>query len=269
MGHDPAADWPAPPFRRDRNHLLVAAERGYGTVDLRRIDFQSELQAPLAAFDSDQQDTPAIVAGIRRTACEQALFYRAERERLVRRYGGELVVRALVVEPVGVDHGAGARQPRLGQVVVDHDHVEPGVCRVLQRVEGADPAIDGDDHLHVLRRELAHGGAVGAVALAQAVGDVDHGRRAEAPPSPVVLHLAEGRRVAHHRPFPRGDDPWRRRRDPPAQSQRGGAGDEGLHHAPAAGHSRAALNAVRGRAVLVGELQRVRRPGRRRRRPVP
>ena len=92
MGHDPTADWPTPPFRRDRNHLLVAPERGYGTVDLRHIDFQSELQAPLAAFDSDQQDPPSTVVAIRRSACEQALFYRAERERLVRRYPGELVV---------------------------------------------------------------------------------------------------------------------------------------------------------------------------------
>ena len=60
MGHDPAADWPTPPFRRDRNHLLVAAERGYGTVDLRQIDFQSERvrprpsPAPLAAFERER-----------------------------------------------------------------------------------------------------------------------------------------------------------------------------------------------------------------------
>ncbi|MFH1571940.1 MAG: DUF362 domain-containing protein, partial [Gemmatimonadota bacterium] len=29
MGHDPASDWPTPPFRRDRNHLLIAAQRGF------------------------------------------------------------------------------------------------------------------------------------------------------------------------------------------------------------------------------------------------
>ena len=69
------------------------------------------------------------------------------------------------------------------------------------------------------------------------------------PPSPLVLHLAQGRRVAHHRPIPRGDDPRRRRRHPPAQPQRGGSRDEGLHRAPPAGHSRAALNAIRGGAV--------------------
>jgi len=38
-GADPGSDWPVPPFRRDRNHLLIAAERGFGTVDLDEIDF--------------------------------------------------------------------------------------------------------------------------------------------------------------------------------------------------------------------------------------
>src|SRR5687767_4387259 len=43
MGHDPASDWPAPPFRRDRNHLLVAARHGFGTVDLGEIDYESDV----------------------------------------------------------------------------------------------------------------------------------------------------------------------------------------------------------------------------------
>jgi len=38
-GHDPAADWLTPPFQRDRNPLLVAAQSGFGTVDLKDIDF--------------------------------------------------------------------------------------------------------------------------------------------------------------------------------------------------------------------------------------
>jgi len=39
MGHDPQADWLTPPFHRDRNALLVAAENGFGSVDLSQIDF--------------------------------------------------------------------------------------------------------------------------------------------------------------------------------------------------------------------------------------
>ena len=92
MGHDPTSDWPRPPFRRDRNHLLVAAERGFGSVDLDKIDFQTDLQPPLAQFDSDEQEPPSIVANIRRTACEQALFYRDEQESMIRNYPGEMIV---------------------------------------------------------------------------------------------------------------------------------------------------------------------------------
>ncbi|MBT6149591.1 MAG: DUF362 domain-containing protein, partial [Gemmatimonadetes bacterium] len=53
MGHDPTCDWPTPPFRRDRNHLLIAARHGYGSVDIdNEIDFESEVEGPLADFDS-------------------------------------------------------------------------------------------------------------------------------------------------------------------------------------------------------------------------
>jgi hypothetical protein len=91
MGHDPTSDWPTPPFRRDRNHLLIAARRGFGTVDLEQIDFQSDLAAPLAHFDSVETDAPSIVESWRRTTCEQGLFYRDHRRRLVDRYRGEFI----------------------------------------------------------------------------------------------------------------------------------------------------------------------------------
>ncbi|MEW6752997.1 MAG: DUF362 domain-containing protein [Candidatus Latescibacterota bacterium] len=91
MGHDPQADWPTPPFRRDRNHLLIAAQRGFGTVDLRQIDFVSEVAPPLADFDSEELDPPATVSSWRRTACEQGLFYRDHRDELVDRYRGDFI----------------------------------------------------------------------------------------------------------------------------------------------------------------------------------
>ena len=91
MGCDPAADWPTPPFRRDRNHLLIAAQHGHGTVDLGEIDFESEVSAPLAEFDSATTDSDETVASWRRTTCEQALVYLAEREAMVSRYAGEFV----------------------------------------------------------------------------------------------------------------------------------------------------------------------------------
>ncbi|MFA6108421.1 MAG: DUF362 domain-containing protein [Candidatus Latescibacterota bacterium] len=91
MGHDPEADWPTPPFRRDRNHLLIAAQRGYGTVKLREIDFAAEVTAPLAEFDAEELDPPATVASWRYTACEQGLYYRDHRAELVDRYAGQYI----------------------------------------------------------------------------------------------------------------------------------------------------------------------------------
>ena len=37
MGHDPKSDWLTPPFHRDRNALLIAAQSGFGTVNLEEI----------------------------------------------------------------------------------------------------------------------------------------------------------------------------------------------------------------------------------------
>lgn len=130
MGHDPASDWPAPPFHRDRNHLLVAAERGYGTVDPDRIDFRTDLQPPLAAFGADRQDPHPVVVSVRRTACEQALFYRDERERLIDRYAGQMVV---LRDRTVVWHGAD--QPAFES----HGHfaggADPGSASFLKMVD--------------------------------------------------------------------------------------------------------------------------------------
>ena len=91
MGHDPAADWPAPPFRRDRNTMLVAAEHGFGTVNLADIDFATDLEPPLAPFDSEATDSPEVVRSWLRSTCEQALYYRDNRSRLVQRHAHEYV----------------------------------------------------------------------------------------------------------------------------------------------------------------------------------
>lgn len=91
MGHDPGTDWPASPFRRDRNHLLLAANRGFGTVDLRNIDFASEVGAPVGKYDSDELDPPGIVRTWRTTACEQGLYYRDHQEQLADRYAHEFI----------------------------------------------------------------------------------------------------------------------------------------------------------------------------------
>jgi uncharacterized protein (DUF362 family) len=92
MGHDPMADWGTPPFHRDRNPLLVAAEGGFGTVDLREVDFHSEVEPqPPGSFYAIRTDSPETTRSWRRTMCEQALFYRAN-PRLFERYAGEYIL---------------------------------------------------------------------------------------------------------------------------------------------------------------------------------
>lgn len=92
MGHDPMSDWLVPPFYRDRNALKVAAEGGFGTVDLNEIDFDTEVQAPVGRFYSNITDTMDIVHSWQRTTCEQGLYYRDHRDSLFDRYAGEYVL---------------------------------------------------------------------------------------------------------------------------------------------------------------------------------
>jgi hypothetical protein len=92
MGHDPQSDWLTPPFHRDRNSLLVAAEAGFGSVDLNGIDFHSEVERPVANFYSNLTDPMEIVVCWRRTTCEQALYYRDNRDWFLQRYAGEYIL---------------------------------------------------------------------------------------------------------------------------------------------------------------------------------
>jgi uncharacterized protein (DUF362 family) len=92
MGHDSLADWPVPPFHRDRNPLLVAAESGFGTVDLRQADYKTEVAPqPEGSFYAIMTDSPETTRSWRRTMCEQALFYR-DNPQLFERYAGEYIL---------------------------------------------------------------------------------------------------------------------------------------------------------------------------------
>ncbi len=89
MGTDPRLDWPTPPFRRDRSPVAVAAEHGFGTADLDEIDFAMDgLVLPVAEFDSAKTDPPEVIAQLRRTASEQALFYGDNRDKILAEHAG-------------------------------------------------------------------------------------------------------------------------------------------------------------------------------------
>jgi hypothetical protein len=92
MGHDPLGDWPDQPFLRDRNAIRIAHQDGFGTADLGRIDFQSEVDAPLAPFRTEETDPLETVRAWRRSTCEQALYYRDHRQEFVDRYAGEYIL---------------------------------------------------------------------------------------------------------------------------------------------------------------------------------
>ena len=93
MGHDPMTDWLAEPFHRDRNPLLVAAEGGYGTVDVDAIDFESEVdRQPEGTFFAMMTDPLQTVISWRRTMCEQALYYRDHMHQFVDKYAGEYIL---------------------------------------------------------------------------------------------------------------------------------------------------------------------------------
>jgi uncharacterized protein (DUF362 family) len=93
MGHDPMTDWLVEPFHRDRNALLVAAEGGYGTVDLDAIDFLSEVEPqPEGTFFSVMTDSLETVISWRRTMCEQALYYRDHMSEFADKYAGEYIL---------------------------------------------------------------------------------------------------------------------------------------------------------------------------------
>jgi len=88
----PKADWLPPPFHRDRNTLLVAAQGGFGTVDLKKIDFQSEVQAPVGEFFAKVMDPQETIVSWRRTMAEQALYYATHKAEIAGKYAGRYIL---------------------------------------------------------------------------------------------------------------------------------------------------------------------------------
>ncbi|MCZ6680896.1 MAG: DUF362 domain-containing protein [Candidatus Poribacteria bacterium] len=148
MGTDPRLDWPHPPYRRDRSPIVVAAEHGFGTVNLEEIDFDmGGLQPPLAEFDSAEMDPNEKIASLRQTACQQALFYQENREQLVGRYAGSFIYLqdGEVVWSGAQPENAGAVQQLSGErndqavwlKLVDPDEKEGERMRVYERLLAA------------------------------------------------------------------------------------------------------------------------------------
>ena len=150
MGHDPAADWPAPPFHRDRNHLLIAAQNGFGTVDLNEIDFHSEVPVPMGAFHANEYDPHETIRSWLTTTAEQGLFYAENRERFVSRHAGEYVL-VQMGEVKWSDPDGHIRESRR---VLAGDNPEQGLW-----LKYVDPHESEDERYSVYRETLERTGA--------------------------------------------------------------------------------------------------------------
>lgn len=94
MGVDPTSDWPKAPFRRERNTVLLAEKKGFGTLDMDKIDFTSEVSepaVPAGTFNPLVMDSPKTIFQWRKSACEQALYYRDHRDKFVKQYENEYI----------------------------------------------------------------------------------------------------------------------------------------------------------------------------------
>ena len=66
-------------------------------------------------------------------------------------------------------------------MVIEYDDVEAEFFGQRERLEADDAAVNGDDEARALRRERPHRLAIGAIALDDAVGDMDDGLAAAVP----------------------------------------------------------------------------------------
>lgn len=147
MGHDPQADWLTPPFHRDRNALLVAAEGGFGTVDLDEIDFQSEVQAPVGHFYATMTDSRQAVIDWRRTTAEQALYYLDHKQELVDRYAGQYIL---------LQDGEVIWHDIISELRVSRRELAREKRRRAMWLKYVDPEEAEGEHYEVYERALAH-----------------------------------------------------------------------------------------------------------------
>lgn len=154
MGHDPAhSDWKAEPFHRDRNALRIAAESGFGTVNLAEMDFASEVTAPVGdkPFFAKITDAPEIVHSWRKTTAEQGLYYRDHREDFIRRYAGEYIL--LQMGEVKWHDPSGT--VRASRRILSGDHPEQAMW-----MKYVDPDEAEGEHFEVYERTLDEIGAL-------------------------------------------------------------------------------------------------------------
>lgn len=147
MGHDPKSDWLTPPFHRDRNAILVAAQGGFGPKDISEVDFQSEVQAPVGHFFSRETDSREMTVSWRRSMAEQGLHYLEHKKEYIDRYAGQYIL--LQAGEVRWADSSGLITISRRQLSGDH----PEQSMFLKYV---DPEEEEKEHFEVYEHALAH-----------------------------------------------------------------------------------------------------------------
>jgi len=146
MGHNPTADWPAPPYHRDRNALLAASQAGFGTVNLNQIDFESEVSTPIGEFFARETDPRGMIISWRRSMAEQALYYLENRKKFFDRYHGQYILLQM-----GDVRWAGASGViSVSRRLLSGDHPEQSMW-----LKYVDPDEDEQEHFVVYEKTLA------------------------------------------------------------------------------------------------------------------
>src|SRR6516165_10516739 len=151
------------------------------------------------------------------TSLPERAVYR-DNEQKGHTYGGQLAVPTALVEPVRIDDRGGARQQRLGDVMIDNDHLKPGIGGLGQWQMSRCTAIDGDDYPHTFIPQAQQRWGVRTVTLVQPVWHVDpcpgsdgreeprQQRRGGGPVDVVIAEDADRLAVARRTHEPRGSN---------------------------------------------------------------
>ena len=110
---------------------------------------------------------PGVPAGLAQPSVD------TDRQQECHAHRRHLLVRAVVIDPVGIDHRNGLWQRDLGHVVVDDDGVEPCPLGLGQWLESGHTAIDGDDDCSPIGLQLQQRGRVRPITFLAAVRNID------------------------------------------------------------------------------------------------
>lgn len=151
MGVDPRSDWGTPPFHRDRNALLIAAQNGFGTVDLEQIDYQTEVTAPVGDFFAIELDPREMIVSWLRSMSEQGLYYRDHRRQFVDKYAGKYIL----LQMGEVRWADASGEVKTSRRILSGDHPEQGMW-----MKYVDPEEMENEHYEVYEQTLQTIGAL-------------------------------------------------------------------------------------------------------------